>query len=542
MVLRPEQREADDPQRAGDCAREAAESADHGHRDDRQRVLDAKERVVVTERLDRARQHGAPQSREEAAQRERRELRACRRHGERCRARFVLADADDRAADAGAAQVPDEEEDDDEGAEREVVVRAVVHRQVEGAQLAPVDLADARALRADEDRAGKDVDLRRDGEGHGADREQQAPHAQRAGADRGGDHAADGRAQEHREHERHPVHAAGAVDRRGEDDRAGDDAQRSGDRRDDADTSIATARESDSDRDGRDREEGEPPGHRKRANRAPRERDAADERRGAQRPEPRERGLTERQLPGPAGQHRDRYRDDRSRQDQCVGLLVRRLGDQERHDDRTRERDPRGEIRYAPHPPHLPQALGHRGHARREREAVAEGSGVGAADTGDENEHHQEEHELDQARRVREVVREYLVEDPDPDRAGGGARERRHATDERGGQAEQQRLGTDLDEVGRASLRRVEHERDAREETADRPDRGRHQLRADPGEAREIGVRRRRADGIAEHCATEEPPERERDDRHDDEREHLRSGDDDVRDLQMEATEVQVPE
>src|SRR5438132_1203823 len=81
---------------------------------------------VVTERLDRARQDRTAQSREETRQCERGELRASRRHGERRRARFVLADADDRAADAGAAQVPDEEENDDEGAEREEVVRAVV--------------------------------------------------------------------------------------------------------------------------------------------------------------------------------------------------------------------------------------------------------------------------------------------------------------------------------------------------------------------------------------------------------------------------------
>ncbi len=97
-----------------------------------------------------------------------------------------------------------------------------------------------------------------------------------------------------------------------------------------------------------------------------------------------------------------------------------------------------------------------------------------------------------------------------------GARERHHAADERGGHAAQQRVGPDVHEVGRALVGRGEDHRDRREEPGDRPDAGRHHLRADAGQPREVGVGRGRAHRVAERGVPEQPPQPERDERHDD--------------------------
>ena len=90
---------------------------------------------------------------------------------------------------------------------------------------------------------------------------------------------------------------------------------------------------------------------------------------------------------------------------------------------------------------------------------------------------------------------------------------------ERGGQAEQQRVGADRGRA-RSSPGRVAERITAiaDEEAGDRPDRGRHQLRADAGQPGEVGVRRRRAHRVAERGVAEQPPQPDRDDRHDDER------------------------
>ena len=92
--------------------------------------------------------------------------------------------------------------------------------------------------------------------------------------------------------------------------------------------------------------------------------------------------------------------------------------------DEQRQRRPRrasattrDELRHAPHPPDLAQPFGHRGDARREREALAAGAVVAAADTRDEHEHDEEEHELHEAGLGREVEEEHPVEDADDDRA-----------------------------------------------------------------------------------------------------------------------------
>ena len=85
-----------------------------------------------------------------------------------------------------------------------------------------------------------------------------------------------------------------------------------------------------------------------------------------------------------------------------------------------------------------------------------------------------------------------------------------------------------LHEVGRALVAGGEQHGDGRQEPGDRPDRGGHQLGADARHAREIDVRRRGPNGIAESGVPEQPPQAERDDRYHDEDEHLARGDLDV--------------
>ena len=103
--------------------------------------------------------------------------------------RLVLADADDRAPDAGAAQVPDERASTiTRHREHEVVVVAVQVRAGRPGRAcrAGSSTVSAPSL-AGEDRPAEDVALRRDREGHRADREQQALHAQRADPDEHGE-------------------------------------------------------------------------------------------------------------------------------------------------------------------------------------------------------------------------------------------------------------------------------------------------------------------------------------------------------------------
>ena len=84
----PERREADDPQRADDRAREAAEPADHGHRDERERVLDPEEALASSRwSTTEAAEQRAAEPGDETADRERGELGPGGRDGERGRRR-----------------------------------------------------------------------------------------------------------------------------------------------------------------------------------------------------------------------------------------------------------------------------------------------------------------------------------------------------------------------------------------------------------------------------------------------------------------------
>ena len=79
-----------------------------------ERVGDGEEPFGVADRDDEPAEQRAAEAGDEAAERERGELGAGRRDGERGDGRLVLAHADDRAADAGAAQVARDGEHDDE--------------------------------------------------------------------------------------------------------------------------------------------------------------------------------------------------------------------------------------------------------------------------------------------------------------------------------------------------------------------------------------------------------------------------------------------
>ena len=79
--------------------------------------------------------------------RERGQLRARRRHRHRRRRELVLAHADDHAADPGAAEVADEQQHDDEHEQHEVVVRAVLVRELERPDVGARDLHGRAARR-----------------------------------------------------------------------------------------------------------------------------------------------------------------------------------------------------------------------------------------------------------------------------------------------------------------------------------------------------------------------------------------------------------
>ena len=144
---------------------------------------------------------------------------------------------------------------------------------------------------AGEERTVEEVDLRRDRERERADREQQAAHAQRADTDEHRDEARDDRA------ERAVVHGNAIAGQRAVDD-----------------AGVVPA---DVDR------------------------HAADKRGGGERAETGERHLPERELTAPTGQHDDRDRAQREREDDRPRLVPLRLVGEQRHDDRDEQREAR---------------------------------------------------------------------------------------------------------------------------------------------------------------------------------------------------------
>ena len=147
---------------------------------------------------------------------------------------------------------------------------------------------------------------------------------------------------------------------------------------------------------------------------------------------------------------------------------------------------------------------------------------------------HGEEHEeVDEPGLVEVVEADQRLDDTDDDAGEEGPRERHHARDHGGGQRPGQACwargcrgsgpspaapaSSDSDSVARPP---------AMAHTS-----GRHRLRADAGEAGEVGVLGRGLDRLADGRAVEEPTEADGDERHHDEDGELRPGDPDVRDL-----------
>ena len=121
--------------------------------------------------------------------------------------------------------------------------------------------------------------------------------------------------------------------------------------------------------------------------------------------------------------------------------MERLVHDQRKHQC-EQECDPGHELRHPTDPPDLAQSLGDGRDARGEGEALG-ARVVRPADPRDEYQHEDQQDELHQADRVREVVDEDLVQDADARGAHHGARKRPHATDQRPRETEEQCLRPD---------------------------------------------------------------------------------------------------
>ena len=178
-----------------------------------------------------------------------------------------------------------------------------------------------------------------------------------------------------------------------------------------------------------------------------------DSGRRGQRADAGERHLPERELTAPTGEHDDRHRADREREDHRRTSGGGPTGPTSSGTmSATSSANPATSCGMRRTHQISRSRSGTGGDPRREREALAAGLSSRAADARDEHEHDDEEQELHEPGLGREVEEEDLVEDADDDRPERGARERHHAADERGGQAEQQRVRADGDELGRALL------------------------------------------------------------------------------------------
>ena len=173
--------QADDPERADDRARQAAEAPDHRDRDQADRVVDEEEALRRPEREVHRTEESTAEAGDESADRERDELGARGRHRHRRGGELVLAHAHDHAADPGSLQVPDEQQHQHEDDQHEVVVRAVLVRELERSDVDARDLHGGEA--GGEERPVEEVDLRGDGERERADREQEPADAESPDAD-----------------------------------------------------------------------------------------------------------------------------------------------------------------------------------------------------------------------------------------------------------------------------------------------------------------------------------------------------------------------
>ncbi len=135
LVVGPERREPDHPERTCDRAGQAAQATDHRDRHDVERVGHGVEPFAVRNGDRDTTEQRAAEARDESRERECGELRLGRRNRERGRALLVLAHADDHAPHPGPAQMTGDEQHQDQTREHEEVVVAVEVGEIDRPEL-----------------------------------------------------------------------------------------------------------------------------------------------------------------------------------------------------------------------------------------------------------------------------------------------------------------------------------------------------------------------------------------------------------------------
>ena len=214
----------------------------------------------------------------------------------------------------------------------------------------------------------------------------------------------------------------------------------------------------------------------------------------------------------------------REGQDRRVQQVPRRLGDDQGEDHGAHDEQDQADPVDLAHPPDA--RAGARGWVwpwpRRRTVWVSPRPGpalpVHRDHDGDEDQ------EVREARLVEVVEADERLHDADGDPAEEGPRERDHPGDDRGGQGPGQGARSEVVEVlGRARHAGQEGQRQRGQTTREGPDRGGDHLRADAGEAGEVGVLGGRLDRLAQGRAVEQPAEADGDERDDDEDGELRA-------------------
>ena len=231
--------------------------------------------------------------------------------------------------------------------------------------------------------------------------------------------------------------------------------------------------------------------------------DAAVERGGEQRADAGERHLAERQLPGPAGEDRERHAAEGEHEDRRVEQVARRLGHDERQHDRATTQHERAR----------------RGRGCAPTRRCRSRSGIGRRFGVNENVcvspaplRLWKYTATRMAIRMRKSIEPGLVEEVEPDEGLGDAdgdageerpAERHHAGDDRGGERAHERARAEHGEVAWpsrvwAAISEIDSVASA---AGDRPHERRHLLRADAVEPGQVGVLGRRLDALAERRA-----------------------------------------
>ena len=149
---------------------------------------------------------------------------------------------------------------------------------------------------------------------------------------------------------------------------------------------------------------------------------------GEQRGDAGERHLAQRQLTGPTGEDGQGQRADGEREDRGVEKVPRRLRDDQGQRDGHRERDEQDEPVEVPHPEDLPESLGHGVDPRGEGERLAFGA-LPALESDDEQ-HHEEQHDVGDTGLVERVEPQDGLDQPDAEPGAERGRKRPEPTDQ----------------------------------------------------------------------------------------------------------------